>query len=327
MYFSRTPLDCDSLERFQLKVNNLTELLVITPVYNGEKYIEASIKSVLKARVPSMTYLVVNDGSTDGTAEILKKYLGEIVVIEQANHGEGSAVNVGFLARESKYVMVVSSDDLVDENIFRRLIQVLEENPEISVAYPDWEMINDEGDVISRIETPEFSIYSLIEKMICIPGPGALIRRSSLNRDYLRDASYVYVGDFECWLHLARSTNFIRVPEYLAKWRMHGTNMSIKGRNELMAEERIRVYKQLLALTQNQKPLKNLVQKGLGTAYFSSAKLVYFDSKIPAKKYLIKSLYWNFFLRRDIYAIGYIFSSKYLRKRLTPILNSWLQRN
>ena len=308
-------------------MSNQQELLVITPVYNGEKYIEATIKSVLKARIPSMTYLVVNDGSTDGTAEILRKYLGRIDVIEQANNGEGNAVNAGFAASESKYVMVVSADDLVDENIFRRLIQVLEENPEASVAYPDWEMINDQGDVISQIETPEFSISALIEKMICLPGPGALIRRSSLDRDYLRNDSYIYVGDFECWLNLARFTSFIRVPEYLARWRLHGTNMSIKGRNVLMAEERIRVYKELLMLTKTQKPLKILVQKGLGTAYYSSAKLVYFDSNIPAKTYLIKSFYWNFFLTRDFFAIGFILSTKYLRKSLTPLLNSLLQRN
>jgi len=308
-------------------VSNPPEILVITPVYNGEKYIEATIKSVLKARVPSMTYLVVNDGSTDGTAEILSKYQGAIDVIEQANQGEGNAVNVGYSARESKYVMVVSADDLISENIFRRLIQVLEDNPEASVAYPDWEMINDQGDVISQIETPDFSTHTLIEKMICLPGPGALIRRSSLDRENLRNDSYVYVGDFECWLNLARHTNFIRVPEYLAKWRLHGTNMSIKGRNIFMAEERIRVYKELLTLTYGQKPLNILVKKGLGTAYYSSAKLVYFDANIPGRKYLIKSYYWNFFLKRDFFTIGFIFSSKYLRQVLTPFLNSLLRRN
>lgn len=99
-------------------MSNPPEILVITPVYNGEKYIEATIKSVLKARVPSMTYLVVNDGSTDGTAEILSKYQGAIDVIEQANQGEGNAVNVGYSARESKYVMVVSADDLLVKTSF-----------------------------------------------------------------------------------------------------------------------------------------------------------------------------------------------------------------
>lgn len=308
-------------------MHNLPESLVITPVYNGEKYIEATIKSVLEARIPSMTYLVVNDGSTDGTSEILKKYLGAIEVIEQANHGEGNAVNTGFSARESKYVMVISADDLVNKDIFRRLIQVLESNPEASVAYPDWEMINQEGNVISQIETPDFSIHLLIEKMICLPGPGALIRRDSLSRNYLRNESYVYVGDFECWINLARHTNFIRVPEYLAKWRLHGTNMSIKGRNVFMADERIRVYKELISLTHNQKTLNVLAKKGLGTAYYSSAKLVYFDSKIPAKKYLIKSYYWNFYLKRDLLAIGFIISNKFIRKALTPYLNSLLRKN
>ena len=187
------------------------ELLVITPVFNGEKYVEATIKSVLKARTPSMKYVVVNDGSTDSTLEILNRYLGEIEVINQSNLGEGNAVNKGFHSYDSKYVMVVSADDLVEDQIFKKLITTLDSNPDKSVAYPDWEIINEKDQVISRIETLEFTVESLIEKMICLPGPGALIRRSALDRPNLRIGTYVYVGDFECWIHLDKSSSFILV--------------------------------------------------------------------------------------------------------------------
>jgi glycosyltransferase involved in cell wall biosynthesis len=309
-----------------LEEPKVPKLLVITPVFNGEKYIEETIISVLNAQIPSMEYLIVNDGSTDGTSKILDKFAGRIDIIHQPNSGEGNAVNVGFSAVDSEYVMIVSADDLVSKNIFRKLTQTLDENPQLSVVYPDWEMIDSAGKTLTKVNTMEFSKTMLFEKMICLPGPGTMIRRSSVKRDFLRDDSYIYIGDFECWLYLARESDFMRVPENLAKWRSHGKNMSITGRNSKMAGEFIRVYKEMSLETKSSSALKQLTRKGLGTAYFFAARLVYFDRSIPAKRYLIKSLYLNFFLKRDIFSVGYIISGRAFRRIFTPLVSKLFQR-
>ena len=286
--------------------NEEVKLLVITPVFNGEKYIEETINSVLNAQIDSMEYLVVNDGSTDQTSKILQKFSGRIHVINQANGGEGNAVNSGFAAIKSEYVMVVSADDLIDNTIFEKLIHSLDNNPEYAVAYPDWEIVDRSGDTVTKIETQDFSITLLYEKMKCLPGPGALIRRSAVKRENLRDDSYIYIGDFECWLEIAKDYQFLRVPENLAKWRHHGENISTIGRNLHMALEFIRVYKEALSSNLLSSEIKQLAKRGLGTAYYTAARLVYFDNRIPARKFLVKSFFWNFRIKRDVYSIGYI---------------------
>ncbi len=305
---------------------NQLKLLVVTPVFNGEKYLEETINSVLSAKISSMEYLIVNDGSTDGTSRILEKYNGRIKVIEQSNSGESSAVNVGFNAFDSEYVMIVSADDLVSEDIFRKLIDVLDLNPKHAVAYPDWHIIDGKGSVISDKQTLEFSKPLLYEKMLCIPGPGSLIRRSALKRNFLRNESFVYIGDFESWLYLAKEHEFKRVPEYLAKWRFHGENISITGRSLKMANEFIRVYKELILENSSIDEIKPFIKKGLGTAYYSAARLVYFDERIPSRVYFFKSLYWNFFLKKDVLTVGYIIVGRFLRRFLTPIVLKFTKR-
>jgi glycosyltransferase involved in cell wall biosynthesis len=304
---------------------DMLKLLVITPVFNGEKYIEETINSVLNARIDSMEYLIVNDGSTDQTSRILQKFSGKIRVVNQANSGEGNAVNTGFASVDSEYIMIVSADDLINKGIFEKLIHALDENSGHAVAYPDWEMIDKSGAMISKIETQEFSVVTLYEKMKCLPGPGALIRRSSVKRSYLRDDSYVYIGDFECWLQIARDYPLLRVPENLAKWRYHGENMSIVGRNLQMAMEFIRVYKEILSSKSASSQIKRMAKRGLGTAYYTAARLVYFDEKVPARIFLARSFYWNFLLKKDVYSIGYIILGRRVRKYLTHFLKRILR--
>ena len=221
--------------------------------------------------------------------------------------------------------MVVSADDLIDKSIFEKLIKVLDENPQYAVAYPDWEMIGTNGEILSKIETLEFSNMILYEKMKCLPGPGALIRRSSVKRCNLRDDTYTFIGDFECWLQIAMEHKFIRVPDYLAKWRHHGQNMSIVGRNLQMASEFIRVYKDLLSSRSLPSQIRPLAEKGLGTAYYSAARLVYFDEKVPARKFIIKSFYWNLALKRDVFSLGYILVGQRIGNYLIPILKRVLR--
>jgi hypothetical protein len=101
--------------------------------------------------------------------------------------------------------------------------------------------------------------------------------------------------------------------------------MSIVGRNLKMALEFIRVYKELLSSSSLPSQIKPLAEKGLGTAYYTAARLVYFDEKVPARKYILKSFYWNFTLQRDVFSLGYILAGRRIGIRLTPILKKYLR--
>lgn len=103
---------------------------VIVPAYNCEKYIEQCLNSILASKMEGLEILVVNDGSRDGTAEILDRYAsqGKIIAIHQQNGGPSCARNAGLAAASGEYVGFVDSDDWVEADMFPKLYQAAEEH-------------------------------------------------------------------------------------------------------------------------------------------------------------------------------------------------------
>lgn len=104
---------------------NTIDLSIILPVYNGESFLDRAINSVLKQSLSSWELLLVNDGSTDSTADICHKYClsdNRIHYIEQANHGLSSARNVGYSFAQGRYIVYLDADDYVDPDYYKMLI-------------------------------------------------------------------------------------------------------------------------------------------------------------------------------------------------------------
>lgn len=107
------------------------KISVVIPVYNGEKFIERSIESVLRQEYPAHEILVINDGSSDGTERILERYHDRLRVITVPNGGVSQARNTGILAATGDYVALLDADDfwfkrrlLVNAEFIRRFPEV-----------------------------------------------------------------------------------------------------------------------------------------------------------------------------------------------------------
>ena len=94
---------------------------IIVPAYNASNYIEKCIDSLLNQTLKDIEIIIVNDGSTDDTAEKLSKYEDEIKVITQKNVGVASARNKGLSVANGEYIAYVDSDDWIDSNMFELL--------------------------------------------------------------------------------------------------------------------------------------------------------------------------------------------------------------
>lgn len=230
------------------------DLSYITPVFNGADYIEEVIDSVANQRSSNgdrFTHYVINDGSTDTTAQVLedahRRYGNHLVVVHKENGGEASAVNVGFQLAETEFVCVVNADDPLLESHGLRMLEALESAPSAVVAYPDWRMIDSEGESLDHRRTKEYNIRSLVGDFVCIPGPGAVIRTDAVPGD-LRNENYRYVTDFELWLRLAGVGPFVRVPHELATWRQHDGGATAMGSGEKIANELLRLANEELQL-------------------------------------------------------------------------------
>jgi glycosyltransferase involved in cell wall biosynthesis len=269
-----------------------TLLSVLIPVYNSAYFVRETLSSVFSSTHPRVEIVVVNDGSSDSSLEIVNQALlewgGSFQVISQTNQGEAAAVNTAFRASAGEFVTVLNSDDLVDPNLYTRALEALSIYPECVVAYPDWRIIDKAGIVRRDVTTSDYSFEKLAGFLECIPGPGAVIRRSSIV-DYLRDPRYKYMSDLDMWIRLSEHGDFQRIPVSLASWRDHSSGQTAKGRGLGFARDIQLIYSlRFLAPETNSKiqALKNHAQiSSLALAAFESLH----DAKVPGKKLLAQA--------------------------------------
>jgi glycosyltransferase involved in cell wall biosynthesis len=267
----------------------MTQLTVITSVFNGEDYLESTINSVLECiKGISAEYLIINDGSTDETANILKKFSNRIRVIDQENIGESASVTKGFNLASGEYVMVLSADDpLFTSEIFCNVFELFNEDKNLVAVYPDWNLIDKDGKIIKKIYVPDFNEKLLIGRFRTLPGPGVIIRRDAALEIGGRRSKWVYVGDYDFWLRLSQIGEIRHRPQILAQWREHPNSTSVKKKNMAMATERIKVIEEFVDEFKIQGKLRRMA---LGNAYYRAARLSYFDPNIPGKKWFIQSV-------------------------------------
>jgi glycosyltransferase involved in cell wall biosynthesis len=261
---------------------------VVTAVYNGEDYIEETILSVLSAaRNIEFEYIVVNDGSTDSTLRILEKFRGQIKIIDKENSGESESVTIAFGEARGEYLIVVSADDpLPSEKLFEKSFDDFSDDSNLVAIYPDWNMIGPQGEVLKTIRVPDYSDELLIGRCITLPGPGVIFRKSAALKIGGRRKKWTFVGDYDFWLRLSRIGELRHRPEVLAQWRYHPGSTSVNKRGPKMASERIAVVEEFLS----EFPINSKISRmSLGSAYFMAARLVFFNSEVPGKKYLIKA--------------------------------------
>ncbi len=268
-------------------MNTDVKASILIPVFNGANYLDETIESILENTDPSIVeIIVINDGSLDETDEICLRYRKHIKYIVQENHGEFQAINNGLNKASGKYIMVVSHDDpMLSPNLIPEAIEILDTNLDIVCVYPDWQIINAEGEVIRQNVVKEYSEKELIGKFNCLPGPGAVFRKGAALQIGGR-RKWKFVSDYDFWLRLSRVGRFKRIPGVKAQWRSHKNSTTVSMKSLKMADERILVIEDFLF----RYPVHpKMFRMAKSSAYYFAARLSFFAPEIPAKKFLIVS--------------------------------------
>jgi len=260
-------------------------LTIITPVYNGEKYISETIESIISAKIHvSYEYLVINDGSTDSTSLILDRYKDKIKIHAQQNLGESAAVNNGLKHSRADFVLVVNADDpLLTGDLINKGIEILVADPSIVAIYPDWKIISDNKETKKIKILPEYTDELMIGHCRCLPGPGTLFRKDTALKIGGRSVNWKFVSDYDFWLRMSRQGIIVRLPGVLAQWRESLSSTSFSQRGKSMAIERIEVMEKFLL---ENKISVTLQRKALGNSYYLAARLAFFDSTIAGRQLL-----------------------------------------
>lgn len=199
------------------------EITVLMAVFNGERFLKESVNSILNQSYSDFEFLIVNDGSTDSTATILKNYSDpRLRVIEnEKNIGLAGSLNRGLTLASGKYVARIDADDICPENRLEIQCQWLKRHPELGVVSSWVEVIDEKGRVTDWWCEPLSSedIFYLLHFRNCLSHSSVMFRKDlvlSLN-GYNTDIAAL--EDFELWTRLSRQTKFWQVRDFLLKWR------------------------------------------------------------------------------------------------------------
>jgi glycosyltransferase involved in cell wall biosynthesis len=210
---------------------------VIIPAFNASAFIAKAIESVLLQTYHPVDIVVVDDGSTDKTMDILLSYENQIRICKQKNGGPAAARNLALASARGEYLMFLDADDSILPQKLSRQVEILERSPTIGWTYCDIEYVNGEGqhlylasDRFSYANRPSLNgiLFSELLRGNFIPVHAPLIRRESLFAvaPFDEDKQLIGVEDWDLLLRLSSRYSASYVPEVLARCVVHPGSLS-----------------------------------------------------------------------------------------------------
>lgn len=264
---------------------------VVIPAYNAEKTIQETIQSVLNQTFQNFEIVIVNDGSTDRTLEIIQSIPDpRIKVFSYSNSGKSMTRNRGIELSQGEYLAFLDADDLWTSDKLEQQWQALQDYSEASVAYSWTHFIDKNGTALfpgTKYGNDSNIYHKLLVRNCLESGSNILVRRSAIAQIPHFDPTLSKAEDWDFYLRLAAQFKFVCVPKYQILYRMHEGSSSFNIRASETACLTIidRAFKQAPDF------LQHLKQYSLATLYtYYTIKLLAYPSKradgILALKYL-----------------------------------------
>ena len=210
------------------RVYEIPKVSVYIPAYNAEEFIEEAIESALNQTYTDLEIVVVNDGSTDSTGEILETiYSSEprVRIIHQENGGISSATNTAINACKGEYIMQLDSDDAVLPECVESLVSVLERN-DVGFVYGDSFLVDSHGELIGNAYSwSMYDRYKLLNGMM-IHHP-RMFRKRDFYRTSQFDESLSNAVDYDFFLKLSEVADGYHLQTPLYLYRQHNSNTSL----------------------------------------------------------------------------------------------------
>ena len=232
------------------KTDAMPLVSIIVPVYNHERFVEATIRSLIGQTYKNVELILVDDGSSDRSLTILRSLEQDCqsrfvrcIVFEQSNSGIPAALNRGIVASRGSFLFWLASDDLAEPDAIATLLPELLQDDEIGLACGDAEFIDAQGNPITQklrnedfrssiryniARKKDFDLETDFGSYRSFIGPnyipiGCLVRRSHFLEAGYFDVTYV-TEDSELWLRLSKVCQFKFVNRTLCRRRLHKTN-------------------------------------------------------------------------------------------------------
>ncbi len=230
-----------------------TLVSAIIPTYNYGHYVNRAVDSVLRQTYAPIECIVVDDGSTDNTAEVLQKYGSRIQVIKQANCGLSAARNTGIKVARGECIAILDADDWWEPDKISLQMQALEDFPQVSAVGVGVRQV-DRNLNANELETrpqpsgsQERDLRAVALRRLWVGGSGSglLVRRGVFDSIGLFDTSLHAAEDWDMWLRLVSRFQLTNLSQILVNIHRHGTGTFRNSTK--MEENQWRVYEKAIA--------------------------------------------------------------------------------
>ncbi|MDT5271762.1 MAG: hypothetical protein QOH49_3948 [Acidobacteriota bacterium] len=263
------------------------------PSYNHAPFVAAALRSVFAQTQAPARLLVIDDGSRDGSPQVIEDVLKDCPfpceLIARENRGLCATLNEGLLKTEGTYFAYLGSDDLWLPGFLEARVALLEERPRAVLAYGHAYLIDERGAVIDC--TLDWARYMdgdaramLLEETYAPMSPTVVHRRAAVERHGWNERARL--EDYELYLRLSADGDFAFDPRVLSAWRRHGTNTS--GDFVWMIEARLEAQRNVAPHLQLSPAQLERYQRALNFA--GAEDLLRLGDKRAALKYLRRGL-------------------------------------
>jgi len=214
--------------------DNSPAVTVLMPVYNGRRYLDDAIESILKQTYKDFEFLIIDDGSTDESEEIIRSYSDNRIrlVCNQKNIGLAATLNQGIGISHGKYVVRMDCDDISLPERLETQFYFMEKNPRIAVC-GTW--VDTFGSINSTWKYPleNDEMRSQLLFASCLVHPSVIIRKASVIKDCLYyDESFIRSQDYELWVRISKKHVLANIGKVLLKLRIHENKVGEKFKVE-----------------------------------------------------------------------------------------------
>lgn len=225
-------------------MSDLPAISIVVPNLNGAATLRRALDSILSQGYAPLELVVVDGGSDDGSADILREYEARLAWwVSEKDTGQSDAINKGFAKSKGEIVNWLCSDDELLPGALEFVGQFFARRPDVDVLAAAGEIVYENAPRKNHVFTPRPELHGILPAYNSIHQQSCFWRRRAVKRDPVLDASYHYAMDAELWCHLRESGAFWAFSnKVLSRFVLSGANKTSTG-GPKAAKELERIYR------------------------------------------------------------------------------------
>ncbi len=259
---------------------------IILPTYNGSRYLSESINGIIDQSYTNWELIIVDDGSTDSTPDIIKLFKEKDKRIRSITHSENlnlpNALNTGFAASKGEYLTWTSDDNLYKKEALFEMVRYLENNINVDIVFCDFSIIDENGNLVKNITLNESNAFAYTN----YNGGCFLYRRIVFEKIGFYNINLFGTEDWDYWLRALKFFTISQLHKNLYAYRFHPKSLS--------NEKKEMIFKSLIStLFENLPQIDIFTEKDISKGYYTIAHYALYLNNLPLTIKALLLAYWH----------------------------------